>query len=212
MDRPKMPVRAAVVVVGVAGAVGTLVTVAWSQIPAANGVVSACYAAKDGALRVVDEGRTCGKSETLLTWDQRGAPGPAGASGPAGAPGAPGAAGLAGPAGATGPAGTSSSRLFALWVGNAFAPAGVRQQSGGVTAGASEVFAGFAGYTDVRVTFPRDVSACVALATPSTANGSFSGEFGMHPLRTSISGSTVTVYTETPPSRLMPDFAVEVVC
>jgi hypothetical protein len=90
---------------------------AYAAIPGGDQTISACYATKDGALRVIDTGagQTCdSKKEIPLAWNTQGTPGPAGpagAQGPAGPPGpkgdtgAPGAVGPAGPAGATGPAG-----------------------------------------------------------------------------------------------------------
>jgi hypothetical protein len=91
---------------------------AYAAIPGGDQTISACYATKDGALRVIDTGagQTCdSKKELPLAWSTQGTPGPAGpagAQGPAGPPGpkgdtgAAGDAGPAGPAGATGPAGT----------------------------------------------------------------------------------------------------------
>jgi hypothetical protein len=71
-------------------------------------VVRTCYRVmKDGTpvrnatLRLVTGDATCKHNERLLTWNQRGLPGPAGATGAAGAAGA---AGPAGPAGPEGPA------------------------------------------------------------------------------------------------------------
>jgi hypothetical protein len=95
---------------------------AYAAIPGGDGTITACYANKDGSLRVIDTtaGETCDKKETPLAWNTQGAPGPAGpqgAQGPAGPagppgpkgdtgePGAAGAAGATGPAGGEGPAG-----------------------------------------------------------------------------------------------------------
>jgi hypothetical protein len=80
-----------------AGTITTLLVggaVAFATIPDATGVFRGCYS-NSGALRVIDveAGQTCRPSETPVSWNQTGAPGPAGA------PGAPGAPGPAGPAG-----------------------------------------------------------------------------------------------------------------
>jgi hypothetical protein len=77
--------------------------VAWATIPDGTGVIHSCYAKSGGALRVIDAGvTTCGKSETSLDWNTKGAIGP---QGPAGATGPAGPAGPAGLKGDTGPAG-----------------------------------------------------------------------------------------------------------
>src|SRR5262245_10475108 len=62
-------------------------------IPSSDGTIHACYSKKRGALRVVPEGQTCRRSETLLTWKQKGAQGDQGAPGANGADGAAGAPG-----------------------------------------------------------------------------------------------------------------------
>lgn len=63
------------------------------------GTISACYAAKGGALRIVSAGQKCRKGERAITWQRIG---PIGATGPAGPPGDRGAQGPSGPAGASG--------------------------------------------------------------------------------------------------------------
>lgn len=74
---------------------------AYASIPESDGVIHACYAKSGGTLRVIDASVTnCKSTETSLTWDQHGQPGPQGPqgepgpAGPQGEPGAPG--GLAG--------------------------------------------------------------------------------------------------------------------
>lgn len=54
-----------------------------------DGVIHGCYAQRNGTLRVVAEGTTCGRGELGIEWSQQG---PAGAQGPQGVPGEPGAA------------------------------------------------------------------------------------------------------------------------
>jgi hypothetical protein len=81
------------VAVAVGGAAVALAT--FSPVDG-NGQINACYAQKNGALRVVTPGAKCAAGETSLLWAQQGVPGP---SGPPG---------VAGPAGPTGPAGSLS--------------------------------------------------------------------------------------------------------
>jgi hypothetical protein len=64
-----------------------------------------CYSQRTGALRIVSATTACAKGETVISWNQAGAQGPAGPTGPAGAIGATGPAGPAGPTGPQGPAG-----------------------------------------------------------------------------------------------------------
>jgi hypothetical protein len=74
----------------IAGAVLVVsVGVANSAIPGSDGEIDGCYA-KNGSLRVIDaeDGETCKKNETALSWSQRG---PKGDKGDKGDPGAPGA-------------------------------------------------------------------------------------------------------------------------
>lgn len=92
--------------------VASLLTVsglAWASIPAANGVITGCYA-KDGSLRVIDAATNakCNSKEKPLTWNQTGPVGPQGPQGFPGAPGTPGPKGdpgLQGPQGIPGPTG-----------------------------------------------------------------------------------------------------------
>ena len=62
------------------------------------------------------------------------------------------------------------------------------------------------------VTFPQDVSTCVALATVHHKNGSFVGQFDAHPVNTTIEGAVVHVYVQNAPSNIAPDVAVAVFC
>lgn len=102
----------------VAGA-GTALTLlagsaALASIPAANGVINACFNDTNGNVRIVDDPSSCREHEVAISWNQQGAPGPpgpqgppgpAGPQGPVGADGAPGAQGPAGPPGPAGAAG-----------------------------------------------------------------------------------------------------------
>ena len=93
-------VLAAVMVVGVGSSV--------AAIPAANGVITACYHKSNGHLRVIDvaAGDHCNaNSERTLTFNQTGPQGPQGPAGPQGPQGPTGATGATGPAGPAGPIG-----------------------------------------------------------------------------------------------------------
>jgi hypothetical protein len=84
-----------------AGLLALAVMPAYASIPAAGGVIRACYDTKTGALRVIDPPRPAGcesGKETALSWNQTGPQGPAGSTGPQGPQG---------PTGPAGPAGTS---------------------------------------------------------------------------------------------------------
>jgi hypothetical protein len=79
--------------------------VAYATIPGTNGVISGCYDAKTGALRVFDASGGvipgCSSKEASLNWNQTG---PRGATGLQGATGAKGATGAQGQQGAAGSA------------------------------------------------------------------------------------------------------------
>jgi hypothetical protein len=70
-----------------------------AAIPGSDGVINACYAKKNGDVRVVKAGKKCKKGEKTISWNQQGPPGPAG---PQGAQGAQGTQGVAGTNGANG--------------------------------------------------------------------------------------------------------------
>jgi hypothetical protein len=59
----------ATVVAVIGGGIG------WAAIPDSSGVIHGCYAKSNGALRAIDTGQTCGKSEVPLNWNQTGPPG-----------------------------------------------------------------------------------------------------------------------------------------
>jgi hypothetical protein len=103
--------------------------------------------------------------------------------------------GLQGGQGATG---EGATKLFAL-IGESGFDLAVLRSSGGVTVAADSG----SGY---RVTFPRDISTCVALANESIDNGSATP---INPLETSIKGSTVDV---TSSGGYRDHFAVAVFC
>jgi hypothetical protein len=62
--------------------------IAYATIPDSNGVIHGCYAARSGALRIIDDAaQTCGKSETAIDWNRTGPQGSPGLRGQQGAPG-----------------------------------------------------------------------------------------------------------------------------
>jgi hypothetical protein len=89
--RPPGRLATVVVVVTVSAATG----VAAASIPSRSGVITACYAKKDGTLRVIDAARAACKSrdESRLLWNERGVPGAPGANGHDGAAGRDGVSG-----------------------------------------------------------------------------------------------------------------------
>ena len=77
--------------------------VAWAQIPATDGTITACYNKSGGTLNVIDSSATqCGKHQTQLQWSQRGLPGGTGPAGAQGPPGPEGPRGLQGQQGIPG--------------------------------------------------------------------------------------------------------------
>lgn len=73
-----------------------------SSIPGPGGVISSCYQKNNGNLRVVKSGKKCKKSETALSWNQKGVTGATGAQGAQGAAGAQGTVGSPGTPGTPG--------------------------------------------------------------------------------------------------------------
>src|SRR5262249_35067090 len=76
-----------------------------SPSPTVADTLSVCVNNSSGTAKFVSAGTTCGKNETLLTWNAtgtQGATGATGAQGPAGATGAQGPAGATGAMGAQG--------------------------------------------------------------------------------------------------------------
>jgi hypothetical protein len=95
-----------------------------ASIPASTGVITGCYATKDGALRLIDAeaGQPCDNKEQPITWNQTG---PQGATGPTGPQGPQGEPGPQGPAGEPGPQG---ERGFPGPIGTPGAPGSVGPQ------------------------------------------------------------------------------------
>lgn len=184
-----------------AGVLVVGVGVAFAQIPAQDGTISACYSRNGGALRIVDEGTDCKNGETRLTWNQKGEPGPAGPAGPGGPAGPAGAAGPAGPAGPEGPAGSAGPAGPAGADGAAgpagpegpagpqgpegpAGPQGPAGDSNTYTAAISDSGLAYAGdATAVRmgtgqylVTFPTSLVGCVVTGNPGRADGASGGQ------------------------------------
>jgi hypothetical protein len=85
---------------------GVIAGTAYATVLAPSaGVIRACAAASNGALRAVPAAAKCRTSERVLTWNVAGRPGAAGANGAPGAAGPTGPQGPAGPQGQTGPQG-----------------------------------------------------------------------------------------------------------
>jgi hypothetical protein len=177
---------------------GTSYAVTSTSLVSSHGAISACVNKKTGALHLVASGSKCHGKRELVTWNQQGVAGVAGA------------AGSAGSAGATGATGAPATKLFAQ-IGNEGV---VGQQSGSITASSQKTNEPVTGYSDQVVTFPRDLSACVATATDEASNGSTvtGGGVDDHVLSTSILGDTVTVYRPTPSSGSLPEYSVVVFC
>src|SRR4051812_46865012 len=85
-----------------------------AAIPAGNGVISACYAKKGGAVRVIDTAKKqkCTRKEKALSFNQKGLPGPKGDTGAQGGPGVAGTNGSKGIDGSPGQPGSSGPGLI----------------------------------------------------------------------------------------------------
>src|SRR3954447_6111347 len=68
-------------VAGAAVAAAVVGGFAWATIPAANGVIKACYQKNNGQLRVVDDNTACNSSELAISWNQSGPQGTGGGQG-----------------------------------------------------------------------------------------------------------------------------------
>jgi hypothetical protein len=127
----------------------------------------------DGSLRSSDLNASLRKQMTRKsstpTPGPKGEPGPQGLkgdkgdSGPAGPTGDTGATGPQGPQGPPGPATTSTEKSL---VGASVTPSGVLEASKGATGATIKANAGST-TKDVTVTFNRDITECVAVATPT---------------------------------------------
>lgn len=114
--------------VAAAAAILPMAILAATNALAANDTtINACVHKESRGVRIVDSPADCRATETAVSWNQQGQPGPAGPQGPAGPagpqgpagpPGPKGDTGAVGPQGATGPAGPQG-------------PAGIPCPSGG---------------------------------------------------------------------------------
>lgn len=109
--------RAPAVVAGIAVGAITAGGIAYAATPAAEGTVNACYA-KQGDLRIVEEGEACKSNETAISWNQKGEKGDPGEPGAKGDPGEDGADGQQGPAGTDGQSPVEIATWRATWSGS----------------------------------------------------------------------------------------------
>lgn len=90
--------------------------VGYAAIPGPDGQIHACYRdggqdhARQGQVRLVDDGEQCKKGETAIAWNQEGPPGEPGPPGPPGPEGKQGEKGDPGPPGPQGPQGPKGDK------------------------------------------------------------------------------------------------------
>jgi hypothetical protein len=151
-----------------------------------NDAIHACASKRTGTLRLA---KSCNRHERSVSWAKSG---PAGARGPQGPPGT------------NGHAGAAATKLFVLddIDGN------VVRSSGGVSV-SQQSTDNNTKIVSRAVTFPADVSSCVAVATASIDNGSVTP---IGPLETSINGDTVTVSEPIMGGGILLPFALAVTC
>ena len=157
----------AVAVVAIAGGV----TYAVADI-GGGGVINGCYKSQNGQLRLIDPAAdSCHPSETAISWSQtgpqgpkgdKGDPGPAGPQGPKGDKGDKGDQGAQGPVGPQGPAGAPATNLFAA----------VSAECSGIFLGSGAISVQRAAPARCDVTFNRNVTSCLAMATTRRVGGS----------------------------------------
>ena len=109
MNKPRLRVTRPVIVAGAATlmlaggtAVATAAVMSSASPVSGSGVIDGCWtnAAINGSHVIVlqDQGTSCPRGTTAISWNESGPSGPAGPAGPAGPTGPAGAAGSAGPA------------------------------------------------------------------------------------------------------------------
>jgi hypothetical protein len=103
--------KARQLVLGAAVLAAALAGTAWAVIPAADGVIHACYKQNGGQARLVASAAECNGGELATSWSQTGPQGPAGPQGAPGARGETGRQGEKGDDGEPGPAGTFSGEF-----------------------------------------------------------------------------------------------------
>src|SRR4051794_18393568 len=172
--------------------------VAIGAIPS-SGTITGCMNKKGGALRVIDQKRTCKRGERKLTWNQEGRPGAAGQDG---------APGQAGHDGQDGQPGAPAFNLFAY-----VSSAGHKQFGT-----ANFTITHTAGTGSYSLVFDRTLGSCVLLATAGRGAPSESGdtEQGGSSATTKLSAGdlkTVTVATTTPDGTAADrGFSIAVLC
>ena len=95
--------------------------VAIGSVAARDGKITACYATRNGTLRLIDADKKCRKSEKRIAWNQRG---PRGRRGPAGEDGFDGLDGLDGLDGFDGRDGVDGADAASMLTGSVDASAG----------------------------------------------------------------------------------------
>jgi Collagen triple helix repeat (20 copies) len=153
----------------------------------AGGQITACYAKKSGALRVLKAGKRCKRGERKIAWTKngaRGARGVRGARGSQGPEGGNGARGATGPAGVAGAPGVNGSPGAPGADGTARAYAEVNDVSNDYVAARTDGFTGTVtkpgATTGIYCLTPDptlgiDPSTVAAVASPSFGNTSAHG-------------------------------------
>jgi hypothetical protein len=101
LERLVTPLVASLLTAAIVGGAAVMVS---AQSPS-SGPIHACVQKSSAQVRIVSGPSDCTNSETYLTWNREGVPGPQGPQGEQGEPGASGALGPIGPAGPVGPQG-----------------------------------------------------------------------------------------------------------
>lgn len=108
--------RSGIVAAALVAAVVIAVAASVFAVPSADGTIQACYQRQGGGVRLVDTPSQCGKSESWISWNQKGVTGDTGAQGPQGpqgnqgGQGSQGEQGIQGLQGVQGPAGQTGVR------------------------------------------------------------------------------------------------------
>src|SRR4051794_5063525 len=100
-------------ILGLIAVVAATAGIAVAANPSSDGKLTACVNKKTKGLRLASSAGACRKSESKLSWNITGQPGPAGAKGATGAAGAAGTPGAPGTPGTPGQDASISSRQTA---------------------------------------------------------------------------------------------------
>ena len=161
-----------------------------------DGQIHACKTKRRGFVRVVEQGVSCGREETALSWDAHGMAGPTGPAGPAGSTGPAGSAGATGPAGPiglTGPAGFTGPAGVAGPAG----PTGLTGSAGSAGSTGPAGSAGPAGPQGPKGDVGGIASVAALSGTPCTM---FDGTAGTVSVTTTAAGViTLSCGAGTPP-------------